>query len=1077
MASETDSAKEAALAKDLADVLERFASGKKAEALAKGVALALVLGSSPWFALIEPLLARAFRFLEARVSNAAGARAVEAIAREVAEEDGRRRLVAAISGDLEALLRELFTALGRHSEEAVAVSAGDTLARFGILLHRTEDKLIAELAPAAQVWRALSPGIRGLRPDPLPSELLVAAHQTTPYVGRERLFHGLEAWIDGERPVALGFLTGQGGSGKTRLAIEACARWRARGIAAGFLLGDDVSVAERVLAGSDRRVVVIDYADGKPELVRALLQRLSGGIPPTPLLLLARQRGEWWRRLARIPETDPRLVLDACAWKLDADEAELSADERRELWERTVRAISRNSPVPVAREVAPSNRGPKQPLHIMMTALTEVYGPAPSAQPDLLVQVLELEARRYGYLLRAVAKTAWQEDRALDLLRELLAISTLLGGCTRRDLSDAALRRAPALLGEERPNADEYVRILHELYPRQDGVAPLEPDVLGEELVALTTRESPEVIELAASLAADADRRRSLVRVLSRHARRSGDGSRLERLLSICEPSWMSAIVDVAVESADPRDPLVVALDAELRRRGDAAQPLAQELFKQCPADTIALAGIAVAAGRITLAQVRAAARAPDANESARLEFGQLATVLTARLSQIGEHKAALELGLEALEVNRALAERAGLEGRHDASYLSGLAHAFNNLGLCFAACGQFEPALDASGRARLIYEGLSEVNSHYRRYLAASLVNIGTHLEALRRFGPALKGTRRAVDLFRTLVEEEPANFRPKLASSLKNAADHLYRLGRPQEALPLAEEALELIGELERERPDAFLPDLAGSVHTLANCLNAIGRVLDACNASSRAVEIWRKLAEAHPEAFRLKLADALNNLASDLGALERHADAVAAWEEAVEIYRKGADGSEGYRAGLAGSLFNLGKRWDATGDPAAALGIAREAASLSRDLARTQPERFAELAAQTLLQLGRIRSALGQGEVAAASLEEALEQYRALACRNPGVYELAIAHSLDAIDAHCSAWGQLERACDAARECVAIHTRLATAHPDRFSEPLRRKLALLRARLAASAIDPERDEVVRGAERALARCDSNG
>jgi hypothetical protein len=126
------------------------------------VGIALVLWVSPWLVLAEPFLTRVLKWL----SNAAGKEAVTAIAKEVEQEEGRRRLVASLGSQIEPMLRDLLAKAGEQTAESLSV--------------------------------------RPLRPNPLPSELLVAAHQATVYVGRDALLGSLDEWAGGDDLTGLG---------------------------------------------------------------------------------------------------------------------------------------------------------------------------------------------------------------------------------------------------------------------------------------------------------------------------------------------------------------------------------------------------------------------------------------------------------------------------------------------------------------------------------------------------------------------------------------------------------------------------------------------------------------------------------------------------------------------------------------------------------------------------------------------------------------------------------------------------------------------------------------------------------
>ena len=69
--------------------------------------------------------------------------------------------------------------------------------------------------------------------------MLRPRHAVVDYVGRQQLLADLAAWCEREpansQTTQLWFVTGGGGFGKTRLAVQACTEAEARGWTAGLL--------------------------------------------------------------------------------------------------------------------------------------------------------------------------------------------------------------------------------------------------------------------------------------------------------------------------------------------------------------------------------------------------------------------------------------------------------------------------------------------------------------------------------------------------------------------------------------------------------------------------------------------------------------------------------------------------------------------------------------------------------------------------------------------------------------------------------------------------------------------------
>jgi hypothetical protein len=121
-----------------------------------------------------------------------------------------------------------------------------------------------------------------------------------PYLGRGNLLTELEEWcINGDHLFSIGLITGQGGSGKSRLAAELCSRMWRYGWDAG-LVSTKTSFTEQQI--ETPTLLVIDYPGRWADELGDLLERLAirAGGPRVRVLLLARHRSDhsqWWMNL------------------------------------------------------------------------------------------------------------------------------------------------------------------------------------------------------------------------------------------------------------------------------------------------------------------------------------------------------------------------------------------------------------------------------------------------------------------------------------------------------------------------------------------------------------------------------------------------------------------------------------------------------------------------------------------------------------------------------------------------------------------------------------------------------------
>src|SRR5258708_10933762 len=110
----------------------------------------------------------------------------------------------------------------------------------------------------------------------------------------------LAGWVISPEHVAVSLVTGEAGSGKTRLALRLADQvsehgWRTRWVRSRTEEGAVRAVRE---AGAPV-LLVVDYAETRTSLSALLAGAVggTGGGPAMRVLLLARSAGEWWQQL------------------------------------------------------------------------------------------------------------------------------------------------------------------------------------------------------------------------------------------------------------------------------------------------------------------------------------------------------------------------------------------------------------------------------------------------------------------------------------------------------------------------------------------------------------------------------------------------------------------------------------------------------------------------------------------------------------------------------------------------------------------------------------------------------------
>jgi hypothetical protein len=121
---------------------------------------------------------------------------------------------------------------------------------------------------------------------------------------REPLRDTIVNWaITPDSPVKLRLQAGEGGAGKTRLLIEVCHQLeQSHGWRAGFVERSQSSASgmPELLKEGKPSLIVLDYAESRTseivEITKIALR--TPNAPPARLVLLAREGGDWWDRLA-----------------------------------------------------------------------------------------------------------------------------------------------------------------------------------------------------------------------------------------------------------------------------------------------------------------------------------------------------------------------------------------------------------------------------------------------------------------------------------------------------------------------------------------------------------------------------------------------------------------------------------------------------------------------------------------------------------------------------------------------------------------------------------------------------------
>jgi tetratricopeptide (TPR) repeat protein len=865
-----------------------------------------------------------------------------------------------------------------------------------------------------------------------PVELLQARSVVVPYTDVTGMKAGLLRWCrDGARATAGRLVHGPGGLGKTRLLIEVANELREAGWMAGFLdppYTDNVITERRqaldqlIAYGDDNGLlIVVDYAESRQKELRELAGRLitrpGGDTRPIRLVLLTRTAGEWWTMLHdKTTEIQRLFRRDSQGEGVVALPAIATPEQRRALFFASAEAmaptlsakgydIPAGEPSPGRLARIEHDAGHARPLAVQMEALLWLAAAVPDAGPvgvdQLLTGVLGLERDHWDKLLRDDRRRVsyLDDDRARDIQRGVAQVTVVQG--TSSKASTERLLMADRFYGDHRRSrvaVDPILRDLLRLYgkPEDAGIRQLEPDLIGEHLVAMTA--DPELIDgclawIGEEPESQEKRRRDLLTVLQR-ATHPDHGPAAAGVSALLDHLVKTRTRDLAVDMVAVMTDTPGALLGRFEQRVDSSDE-----------ETLDAVNDALPLQSLTLMEFsfRIATRLADDARKTSTDMGAVSDISP--------------------EV-------------HETSQ-SHLARRLSNLGVRVFNLGHREEALAASQEAVAIRRRLAETRPDaFLHDLGMSLNNISVHLSNLGRREEALAASQEAVAIYQCLAETRPDAFLPDLALSQHNLGIRLTSLGRREEALAASQEAIAIRRRLAEARPDAFLHDLGMSLHNISMGLSSLGQREEALAASQEAVAIYRRLAETRPDAFLPDLASSLNNISMDLTSLGRREEALAASQEAVAIRRRLAEiRSDAFLPDLASSLNNLGNCLSDLGRSDEGLAASQEAVAIHRRLAETRPDAFLPDLATSLNNISVDLFNLGRREPALAASREAVAIRRRLAETRPDAFLPDLAMSLNNVSVFLSNLGRHEEALAAAQEAVAARRRLAETRPEAF------------------------------------------
>ena len=391
-----------------------------------------------------------------------------------------------------------------------------------------------------------------------PAHLLEPGLGVVPFTGRRSELELLEQWCNATGSLVR-LVTGGGGSGKTRLALELCERmakggWRCVIVAEGCEC--DVVQQARAATPRARLLLVADYAEARAGLEK-LLKAAARDEGCVKVLLLARHAGDWWQRLGAgagaVRDVVNRVSQEqmSLAGNLDPD---LSAED---LVRQAIPFFAARLSIPppdTERVIVIAG----EDLHVLdlhaaalVAVLQSVQHPTETVvqvnAEMVLAELLGHERHYWRGRADAAGLLDGLDGLSMAQLCQVAAVGCLLGASTAQELAD----RVPGVV------ITEAVALwVRELYPPdKDGMLGiLRPDRLAEFHVSRELAADPELAQACLTGLNVAQARRALVLLASASAEHLVARTLLEASLS--------RFPEVVADLAEPREVMIAIADA-----------------------------------------------------------------------------------------------------------------------------------------------------------------------------------------------------------------------------------------------------------------------------------------------------------------------------------------------------------------------------------------------------------------------------------------------------------------------------------------------------------------------------------
>ncbi|MFE1895138.1 hypothetical protein [Streptomyces yangpuensis] len=923
--------------------------------------------------------------------------------------------------------------LGTGTDVEAAVAAG----RRYVTESRWRVVTAAECSRRADAHRppatpAVAPLLAPFRPAQTSESalrLVRAEYRLTPFLPCDEMavLDDLCAGLAPAGPTGVTVLSGRGGAGKTRLALELADRLIPRGWRAGVLREriDDPLALGSLAAGGAPLMVVVDYADARVEQTTALLRAVRDRTAPTAVVLVSRAtQGDW------LEHVTGSLTGDGHPYTLTEIRLPHAHPASGEVYRRTFVTVSGRPPASAPPVPAPAWATVWTTLDLVL--LGWLAGTGARRLPDtphaLYEQVLNHESRYWrGVFARTGGRRGYDK-----LLGEAAACLTLLAPPT--DLVDVALRAVARLEQADELRAAVAATMTTCLAPGPGEAVAVRPDPVGDHHLLTWLRDRPELVrrclDLASTPALDpaldpveagvgGEPVQRALTVLARAGQNDEAAAavHIEALLRASPGVWPLALAVAASGGGPVRRVLEECVTAP-----DCPIPV-QDLAEALPFQPGGLWRLALLADERLLAEARSGSPEPHRVADLLLRVGH-------RRADAGDRTGALRAARQATALFRRLLE-------HDsAQYGPRLALSLNHTSTFRAAAGDPAGALEAITEAVQRYAQLAAADpDRYRADHAGALINLSSRAEEVAEFDRAHTAAEQATGMLRELEAGDAGTHGPTLALALVNLTLARRATGDRPGALAAAEEAVTRYRTLADADPHTHRPLLASALHNLGAACADNGDLAGAVRAAEEVVGLHRELALVNPDYFQPELARSLGQLAITL-AEAGDSRATEASAEGLALLREQARASgPGLRHELMLALNGHSNRLAGQGDTGAALAAAQEAVVLGRELAAAHPAYLADLAV-ALNTLFAAHHDMGERTEALAAITEAADVGQQAFAQHPGSFDTDLAAILMNLAVALGESGAAQGASAAASQAMRIVRSVQEQAPGAFT-----------------------------------------